>query len=135
MINWLVYIVLGFLVIASLIDWKLRVLPSAFLTSMLFVVAFLNPANLWFGLMGFLIAYLLYELDYFSGVADIKIMTMIAFMLSTTNYLLGFILLSVFFGVVWKALIKWRLKNEKDVAFIPVFLFVYVTLLLLGGFA
>ena len=135
MIDWLIWIVLGFLLIVSLIDWKLKVLPSIMLTGMLFVVAVLNPANLWFGIMGFIIEVLLYETGYFSGIADIKVMTTIAFMLSTTNYLFGFIVLTVWFGLVWKILIKWRLKKETEVAFLPVFLFVYITLMLLGGFA
>jgi len=133
MIDWLIWIVLGFLLVVSFIDWKLKVLPSVMLTAMLFVVAFLNPANLWFGIMGFIVAYMLYELDYFRGVADIKVMTMIAFMLSTTNNFLGFVLLVVWFGLVWKVLIKWRLPKEKDVAFLPVFLFVYIALMVLGG--
>ena len=135
MIDWLVWIVLGFLLVVSLIDWKLKVLPSIMLTGMLFVVAVLNPANLWFGVMGFIVAWLLYEADYFSGIADIKVMTMIAFMLSTTNQFLLFMFLTVFFGLVWKVLIKWRLKHEKEVAFLPVFFFIYVTLMMLGGFA
>ena len=85
MIDWLIWIVLGFLLVVSFIDWKLKVLPSIMLTSMLFAVAFLNPANLWFGIMGFIVAFMLYEADYFSGIADIKVMTTIAFMLSTTS--------------------------------------------------
>jgi len=135
MINFLIWIVAGFLLIASIIDWKIKVLPSIFLTGMLFAVAFLNPANIFGGVMMFIVAYLLYEADFFSGVADIKVMTMIGFMLSTTNYLLGLILLTVVFGFVWKVLIKWRLKKEDDVAFIPVFFFIYLTLWLLGGLA
>jgi len=134
MIPALISIVAIFLLITSIIDWKLKALPSIFLTAMLFAVAFLNPANLWFGIMAFIIAYLLYEADFFSGVADIKVMTMIGFMISTTNYLFGLILLTVMFGFFWKVLIKWRFKDEKDVAFIPVFLFIYITLFLLGGF-
>jgi len=133
MIDWLIWIVLGFLLIVSLIDWKLKVLPSIMLTGMLFVVASLNPANLWFGIMGFIVAYMLYEADYFRGVVDIKVMTMIAFMISTTNYLFGLMLMTVFFGVVWKVLIKWRLPKEKDIAFIPVFLFIYISLWIMGG--
>jgi len=133
MVDWLIWIVLGFLMIISLIDWKFRVLPSVMLTAFLFVVAFLNPANLWFGAMGFIVAWMLYELDYFSGVADIKVMTMIAFMLSTTSIFLGYILLVAFFGFVWKVLIKWRMKKETEVAFIPVFMFIYITLMMLGG--
>ena len=135
MIPALIGIVALFLVVVSLIDWKIKVLPSIMLTGMLFTVAVLNPANLWFGIMAFIIAYLLYEADFFSGVADIKIMTTIGFMLSTTNYLFGLILLTVIFGTFWKILIKWRLKHEKEVAFIPVFLFIYITLYILGGFA
>ena len=135
MIDWLVWIVLGFLLIVSLIDWKLKVLPSIMLTGMLFVVAVLNPANLWFGIMTFIVAYLLYEADYFSGVADIKVMTIVGFMVASTNFLFGLILLTVWFGLVWKVLIKWRTKNQEDVAFLPVFFFVYVALMLLGGFA
>ena len=134
MIQALIYVVLGFLLIASLIDWKIKALPSVFLTAMLFAVAILNPANLWFGIMAFMMGYMLLEADFFSGVADIKIMAMIGFMISTTNYLFGLILLTVTFGFVWKVLIKWRLRKEKDVAFIPVFLFIYLTILILGGF-
>jgi len=133
MIDWLIWIVLGFLALVSFIDWKFRVLPSVMLTAMLFVVAFLNSANLWFGVMGFIVAWMLYELDYFSGVADIKVMTMIAFMLSTTSIFLGYILLVAFFGFVWKVLIKWRMKKETEVAFLPVFMFIYITLMMLGG--
>lgn len=135
MIQALIYIVFGFLLFASIIDWKFKVLPSIILTGMLFAVAVLNPANLWFGIMAFMISYLLYEADFFSGVADIKIMTMIGFMLSTTNYLFGLILLTVVYGLFWKILIKWRFKKEKDVAFIPVFFFIYIALWILGGFA
>jgi len=133
MILALAIIVGAFLLFASVIDWKFKALPSIILTAMLFVVAVLNPANLWFGIMAFMMAYLLYEADFFSGVADIKIMAMLGFMISTTNYLFGLILLTVIFGLVWKVLIKWRLKKEKDTAFIPVFLFIYITLCLLGG--
>jgi len=133
MIDWLIWIVLGFLALVSFIDWKFRVLPSVMLTAMLFVVAFLNSANLWFGVMGFIVAWMLYELDYFSGVADIKVMTMIAFMLSTTSIFLGYILLVAFFGLVWKVLIKWKMKKETEVAFLPVFMFIYITLMMLGG--
>lgn len=135
MISLLAWIVLGFLFMASVIDFKFKLLPSIMLTGMLFAVAVLNPTNLWFGAMTFIIAWLLYEAKYFSGIADVKVMTTIGFMLSTTNYFFTFILLTVMFGVVWKVLLKWRLKlaDNDDIAFIPVFLFVYLTLIFLGG--
>jgi len=134
MIPILLILVGVFLLVVSVIDWKFRALPSIFLTAILFVVAVLNPANLWFGIMTFIIALLLYEADFFSGIADIKVMTTIGFLLTTTNYFFGFILLTVIFGFMWKVFIKWRLPKEKNVAFLPVFLFIYYTLLILGGF-
>lgn len=140
MIDWLIWIVFAFIFIVSLIDWKVQKIPSIFLTGMIFAVAVLNPANLWFGIMGLIMAFLLYEAGYFSGVGDIKVMTIIAFMLSTTNELFLFIFLTLLFGVVWKGLWHWRLKrkNKKlpdEFPFIPVFFFVYCALYLAGAFA
>ena len=139
MIEWLIWIVMGFLAIVSIIDFKFKAIPSIFLTSMIFAVAVLNPANLWFGAMGFIMAFLLYEGGFFSGVGDIKIMTLIAFMLSTTNELFLFIFLTLFFGVVWKGLWHWRFKSKRkklpdEFPFIPVFFFVYLALYLVGVF-
>lgn len=133
MINWLLWIVLAFLFICSIIDYKFRALPSIMLTAMLFTVACLNPTNLWFGIMAFIIAYLLYEADFFSGIADIKVMTILGFMIHTTNGLFALILLTVIFGFIWKVMIKWRFKKAEDVAFIPVFLFCYIAMILLGS--
>lgn len=123
-----------FLLVFSILDWKLRAIPSIMLTAMIFVVAVLNPANLWFGAMAFIMAYLLYEAGFFSGVADIKVMTIIGFMLSTTNMFFLFIILTMVFGFVWMATIKWRMRKSKQTAFVPVFLFVYVALYILGAF-
>jgi hypothetical protein len=121
------------LAIVSIIDWKLRVLPSVLLTSILFIVAFINPQNLWFGIMAFIVSYLLFELSYFNGVADLKIMTTIGFLITTTNWFFIYVGLVVIFGTFWKILIKWRLKNEKETAFLPIFFFIYLTLVFIGG--
>lgn len=122
-----------FLVVFSIIDLKTHAIPSIFLTAGLFMVAVLNPANLWFGIMGFIMAYLLFEADFFSGIADIKIMAMLSFLVCTTNWFFLMILLTVVYGFVWKALIKWRFKKEKECAFIPVFLIIFLTLAMMGG--
>lgn len=130
--DWLLLVIGAFLLLVSIIDWKLKVIPSILLTSMLFAVAFLNPANLWFGIMAFIVAYLLYEMSYFE-VADIKVMTMLGFLVNTTNWFFALVVLTVAFGLVWITFVKYRLKKEKGVAFLPVFFFVYVALHLLGG--
>ena len=137
MIDWLIWIVMGFLIMVGIIDFKFKAVPSILLTGMIFAVAVLNPVNLWFGIMACIMACLLYEGGFFSGIGDIKIMTLIGFMLNTTNELFLFIFLTMFFGMVWKGLWHWRFKarNKKlpdEFPFIPVFFFVYVALYMIG---
>ena len=129
----LLLIVGFFLLVVSIIDWKIKQVPSIFLTGMLFVVASLNPANLWFGVLGFIMSYLMLESGFFSGVADLKVMTMLSFLISTSTSLFLFIILTLVFGIVWKVLIKWKFKRIKTCAFLPVFCFVYIALYILGG--
>jgi hypothetical protein len=121
------------LLIFSIIDWRVKAIPSIFLTAMLFTVAFLYPANLWFGIMAFIMAYLLYEAEFFGGVADIKIMAMVGFMISTTSWMLLYIGLIMIFGMAWKSIYKIRMRRSKQCPFVPVFLFVYIALYILGG--
>jgi len=130
----IVLIIIGMLLLVfSIIDWRVKAIPSIFLTSILFMVAILYPANLWFGIMSFIMAYMLYEADFFGGVADIKIMTLVGLMISSINWLFLYIGLVMVFGMVWKIVIRWRMKNEKETAFVPIFLFVYLALIWLGG--
>lgn len=135
----LTWVTLAFILVVSVIDWKIKKIPSIFLTGMLFVVAFISmiysPIALQLGILGFIMAYLIYEGKYFGGVADIKVFTMICFLISSYNYFLAFIVLTLFFGIVWKSIIKLRLKKDKkeDIAFLPVFFFVFLTLILLRG--
>jgi prepilin signal peptidase PulO-like enzyme (type II secretory pathway) len=132
----LLWVVAVFLLITGIIDWKIRKIPSIFLTGMLFVVAFIsisiNPNALSLGVLGFIMAYLLYEADYFGGIADVKIMTMISFMLLNTYWLLASFVLIGVFGITWKAIMKIR-TGEKECAFLPVFFFVFTALFLLKG--
>lgn len=135
MIDWLLWIIGAILMILSIIDIRVKAIPSIFLTAILFTVVFFNPNNLYFGILTFILAYLLYEADFFSGVADIKTMTILGFMIDKPIWLFALILLTVIFGFIWKVAVKWRSPKEKDFAFIPVFLIIYVTLILLGGIA
>jgi Flp pilus assembly protein protease CpaA len=137
MIDWLLYVILVLLIVIALIDLKTMAIPSILLTALIFMVAFLNYDNFWFGAMGFIMAYLLYEAGFFSGIGDVKVMTAIAFLISTVNIFFFFVVITLVFGVAWKGLVVWRFKaNEKAIPdefpFLPVFLFVYLSLLF-GG--
>jgi Flp pilus assembly protein protease CpaA len=127
-------IVIGiFLTMVSVIDIKYRAVPSIILTGFLFAIAFLNPNNLFFGILGFILGYLLFESGYIGGVADIKIFTLLSFMVSSQAWFFIFIILTLVYGMVWKGLVKWKFNKETEFAFIPVFLFTYISMVILGG--
>jgi hypothetical protein len=138
-INSLLYIVGFFLIVVSIIDIKWQEVPSIFLTGMLFVVvfvtAFANPMALTFGILGFIVSYLLYEAGFFSGVADIKIFTMISFMVLNAFSFFLFLILVCVLGIVWKTMIRIGTHKTKkeSFAFIPVFTFCYALLWVFGG--
>ena len=130
MISTIVIAVLILLI--AIIDLRFKEIPSILLTGLLFVVIALHPANLYLGILTFTLAYLLFEADFFKGVADIKIMTVIGFMLVSLNYFFLFVISIAILGIGWKAIVKYAL-NEEEYAFIPVFFFIFIELMLLGG--
>lgn len=126
------------LLIVSIIDFEFKAVPSILLTGLIFVVAFMYPANLWFGIMGFIMAFLLYEGTFFSGIGDVKVMTMISFMITSMSWMFWCIFLILIYGVAWKMFWNWRFRLKKkklpnEFPFIPVFLFVYFILVISGG--
>lgn len=126
------WIVTILLVLASIIDLRFRSIPSVLLTGIVFFVAFLNPSNIFYGIMGFIMAYLLYEGGFFSGIGDLKVMVSISFLISTTQTFFIFLILIGIYGLIWKVMWKWRFRKEKNCPFIPVLFFVYLTLVF-GG--
>lgn len=138
MTDFLVLVVWMLIAIFGVIDLKFKAIPSIFLTGILFVIAFLNPANIWFGMMGLLMAFLLYEGEFFGGIADIKIMAMISLMVNTTNKLILLIGLVLVAGFVWKYSLYriWKAEGKPldvEIPFVPVFLFVYTLLIIFGA--
>lgn len=120
----------GLLLVFSIIDLKVRELPSILLTGTLLVFTAVNINNIPFGILSFILAYLLYEADFIGGVADIKIIATIGFLISNL-YIFGiYVILLVVYGTIYKALIKWRFKKTKEVPFIPCLLCVFITLAL-----
>jgi len=130
--NILLWIIGAFLLIISIIDLKFRKIPSVLLTAFMIVVLVLNPANLFIGIIGFLFAYLLLEFDYFKGLADVKVFTIIALLCSSFNIFIFFLTIFMILGVAWKGIIKWKFPKEEEFAFIPVFFFTYLVLVV-GG--
>lgn len=130
--NILLWIIGIFLLIISVIDWKFRKIPSVLLTAFIIVVFVLNMNNALIGVVGFLFAYLLMEFDYFKGLADVKVFTMLALLCSTFNMFIFYLAIFMIIGISWKGIIKWKFPSEEEFAFIPVFFFTYLVLVL-GG--
>lgn len=101
---------------------------------MLFVVCFLNIESIGFGILAFIFAYLIYEGEFISGVADIKVITIVGLMVSSWLWLIVFIVLVLAIGMGYKIYLKVS-KKEEDFAFIPIIFIVYLILFFVGGIA
>ena len=112
MIN-LSMILLVFLVAMAIIDWKFKQIPSIFLTGALFVTAMIQlfSVNAIFhlisGLIMFVFAWLIYEADFITGIADVKIITIIGLMLSNYWMIYITIVLILFYGVAYKIIFRY----------------------------
>jgi hypothetical protein len=138
MIDWLIFIVLGALIIASYLDIKYKAVPSVALTGILFLVAVMRIEYLQFGVLAGLFAWIIKDLiaDFSGldfGMADIKILILIGLMIPTMNFFLIFIGIFALFQLIYT--IAWIrfVGAETERPFIPCLLFVYLVMVLLGG--
>lgn len=135
-------IVLILLGLVAIIDFLFKKIPSIFLTAIIFVVAMVNMfeinfgiIHLSFGILAFIFAYLLYESNFFSGIADIKVIVIVGMMIKTIPMFFIFIILIMSFGLIYK--IVWKLrykgKKEEEIPFIPSMFITYLIMFLIGG--
>lgn len=140
MIDWLLWVVLGILILASFLDIKYKAVPSVLLTAILFIVAIMRIENIQFGILAGLFAWIIKDLifewnglDF--GMADIKIMAIIGLLTPTLNMFLVFIGIFSLFQFVYTLVWQWRFKKVKERPFIPCLLAVFITLMIIGGVA
>ena len=130
----LLIIVLIFLLIFAAIDFKTNAIPSIFLTGLLFVVATVESTQIVpYGVLTFIMAWLFYEADVFSGIADVKIMTIVGLLVNSVFFLGAYLIMILIFGITWKYGSRKILKETEHAAFIPVFVFTYIALWVVGG--
>jgi len=136
MIDFLILLVLGALIIASILDLKYRAIPSIFLTGLLFIVAILRIENLEFGILALIFAWFIKELlennNLEFGIADIKIMIIIGLMISTINSLLFFLGIFALIQFIYTSIFSWKFGADRERPFVPCLLIVYISLILLG---
>lgn len=139
MIDWLIFVVLASLIVASILDIKYKAVPSVFLTALMFVVGILRIENIPFGILAGVFAWVIKDiifeykgLDF--GVADIKIIVVIGLLIPTMQMFLIFLGVFSLLQLVYTLILQWKFPNEKERPFIPCLLAVFVTMMCLGGF-
>ena len=114
-------------------------IPAFITTFTILMILILQPENLIYGLLGFLLSYGIYEMfngRFIGGWGDIKVTTIISLMISSVNQFLSFsviytvVPLVIFFGIFGFHIIK-RKKLPKEIPFIPILLVEYIVLLLI----
>ena len=124
-------LVLIFLFVISIIDFKWKAIPSVIMTGFLFIIAAVNTTNFfYFGLLT-IFGILLYEFKFIGGVADIKALSIVGFTIASHLETFIFILLVTFFGLLYKILAKYILREREETAFLIVFFFSYLCLKLI----
>jgi len=140
MLDWLIWVILGVLILVSILDIKYKAVPSVILTSMIFTCLILRPDNLIFGVIAFVFAIMIKDLlDNIAGMnfgtADIKILVIFGLLLTNFSSLMLLIICFLIFQFVYTTLWRWKISKEEEMPFIPCLLAVYITLMLIGGVA
>ena len=138
MIEWLL---LAVLVMLSVVDIIWKKFPSGFMTGLLFMVitvAYIQTGEvaLVLGVFSFIIAFAFLEFGVpINGVADLKVIVMIGCLLKDLRFLFLFIAMIMVLGLAYQLiLIKvLKVKEDDEIAFIPVLTACYIALLILGG--
>ena len=138
----LTMIVFALLFLISLIDLKTKKVPAFLTTALIFAIAMVNMADIQFGLihlgfgaLAFIFGYLLYEMDFIGGVADIKVIVIIGMMISSIPYFFQFMMMIMIFGIAYKIVWRYALKKPEgsEVPFIISLWAVYLILWINGG--
>ena len=119
-----------FLFIMSWFELKYKKIPSIIPTIAILALAILNFQYIMFGILGFILAWLLYEFNYIEKVGDIKAIVIISLMINNLYYFYNFMLLIAVFGLFYIGISCLILdKKKKDVAFVPLFFLIYIILM------
>jgi hypothetical protein len=119
------------LILLAFIDIKKKEFPAILTSGLLFVVAIVKFNNIEFGLLAFVLGWFLMEADFFKGIADLKIITILGFFITEMGMFFILVIMILIFGVVYKVLMVKVVKQKNETAFIPVLLAVYIALQLI----
>lgn len=129
--NFIYWIPVFFLVILGVIDIKTYNLkngfiPSAITTAAILISFLLNQNGIVF-IFSLIIAILLFDLEFYEGMPDIKTFIICGAIMPNIIYVIYFGLILSFLGLLYKVLLKY--KKFKEIPFLPVFLVSYLGML------
>jgi hypothetical protein len=135
-------LIITFLALIGIAIWdiKYKKIPSIILTALLLIVAIVNfDQGFKYGILTSIFALLIYEFaegnNTSFGIADIKVMITIGFLITSFNMFLMFLLLFALVQIIYIVYFRTGLKKKGEIPFIPAFVIIYVALWILGGFA
>lgn len=137
----LALLIITFLALIGIAIWdiKYKKIPSIILTALLFIVAVVNFEGFKFGILASIFALLIYEFAEGNGtsfgIADVKVMIIIGFLISSLNFFLMYLFLFALVQIIYIVYFRSGLKKKGEIPFIPAFVVIYVALWLVGGFA
>jgi len=137
-------VVLVLFIFLSFIDVKVKEVPSFFLTSMILLVLLVNTydmyyglAHLYFGVCAFIFAWMLYEMDFIGGMADIKLLVVIGLMITNPLTFLLFMIVTGIVGFSYKIIFRFgfKIKSGLEIPFIPAITIIFLIMWVIGGVA
>lgn len=115
-------------------DIKNKTVPSILGTSIIFVLGVVNFQNLFFGIIMFVFGWFLYESGIYKGIADVKMITAIGFLISTMQGMYQMVVALTLVTLIYNVVMVMIFKNEEYAGTVPIFIS-YLVVVLIGGIA
>ena len=119
--------VLLVLILLTILDIRKREFPAIITSALLFVVAIVNISNIEFGVLAFILGWLLLDIDFIRGTGDLKVITIMGLFVSNMGMFFLLTILILIVGTVYKLLMVKVMKQKDETAFIPALLVVFIT--------
>lgn len=140
MITTLILLIVGLiLLVLTILDLKYKSMPSIFPTALIFVLAFVKFENLQFALLSGILALLMYEFAYENdvgfGMADIKVMIALGFLIPSINSFFTFTIVFMIGQLFYTFMFRKYWKQKGEIPFIPLLFMIFVAGAIWGVFA
>lgn len=120
-----------FLIIVAF-DLKSREIPSLFTTGIIFFISVINIDHVAYGVSAFALAWMLYEAEFIEGIADVKMITALGFMIFTIQGLIYMVMILAVVGAIYTAMFK-AFTKIKEIPFTPLIFVTYIGLWIIGA--